>query len=187
MPHFELQNFNVCEGVGEIKLRQKILEGVTEGVCVWEREKVCEREKECVFTLIYNFQTYKYSVVTLWSTYVLCGSSVREKIGVCVSVCVCVCQGVCVWETEIERERVEKSRDGKRGQNMTNHIIYHSSRTQTRETVIFRKMKCRQTDSQTDKITNRQKKTCTIVERNSKSNAIKNCKYVNTNKQTDKK
>ena len=179
MPHFELQNFNVCEGVGEIKLRQKILEGVTEGVCVWERKKVCVREKECVFTLICNFQTYKYSVVTLWSTYVLCGSSMTKKIGVCLCMC------VYVWETE--RERVEKSRDGKRGQNMTNHIIYHSSRTQTRETVIFRKMKCRQTDSQTDKITNRQKKTCTIVERNSKSNAIKNCKYVNTNKQTDKK
>jgi hypothetical protein len=62
-----------------------------------------------------------------------------------------------VWETE--RERVEKSRDGKRGQNMTNRIIYHSSRTQTRETVIFRKMKYGQKDtenSQTDRFTNRQ-------------------------------
>jgi hypothetical protein len=111
-----------------------------------------------------------------------------------------------VWETE--RERVEKSRDGKRGQNMTNHIIYHSSRTQTRKTVIFSKMKYgqkdtensrthrftnrqihkqtdsqtdrftnrqihKQTDSQTDKFMNSQAKTCKIVERNSKSDAIK--------------
>ncbi len=61
---------------------------------------------------------------------------------------------MCVYVWETERERVEKSRDGKRGQNMTNRIIYHSSRTQTRETVIFRKMKYGQKD--TEKFTNRQ-------------------------------
>ncbi len=40
----------MCEGVGEIKLRQKILEGVPEGVCVRGRKSVCvcvrERERE---------------------------------------------------------------------------------------------------------------------------------------------